>query len=496
MGLAASNLGAANSELWGANGENWTPDSRLPDFSRAGYHRGESKLPVVPHGVSVKDFGAVGDGKTDATDAFTKVLAATNKGVIEIPAGRFLITRPLEIRKSGVVLHGAGPDKSILFFPKPLNDVVPVWSATTSGQRTSGYSWSGGYVSIKGSLGSAKITDITAPAERGGKILTVASVDKLRVGQEIEVYQSDLPDNSLAIHLYSGDPGSIGKILGKASTSLISRITGIMGDRVALDRPLRCDLKLMWKPQLRIFQPSVTESGVENLGFEFPNKRYKGHFTELGFNPIALNGVTDCWMRNIRIKNADSGPFINGSFNTADGIVLESERGVDNQKCAGHHGISLGGTDNLLVNFEIRTRFIHDLTVDACCSGNVISRGKAVDLSLDHHKRSPYENLFTDLDAGAGTRLWKCGGGEDLGKNCGARGTFWNIRSANPLNYPPAAFGPPSMNLVALESKQAAETRADGKWFEPIPPSSIQPQNLHEAQRQRALATRPKLPGH
>ncbi|MGZ8920969.1 MAG: hypothetical protein ACXW3L_08290, partial [Limisphaerales bacterium] len=32
---------AEHSELWGAAGEKWDARSRLPDFSFAGYHRGE-----------------------------------------------------------------------------------------------------------------------------------------------------------------------------------------------------------------------------------------------------------------------------------------------------------------------------------------------------------------------------------------------------------------------------------------------------------------------
>ena len=485
---AAETQPASYSELWGANGEKWNPRSRLPDFSFAGYHRGERALPAVPPGVSVKDFGAKGDGESDDTQAFIDALAQVKRGAIEVPPGRYRITNLLEITRPGVVLRGAGPDQTVLLFPTPLNVIKPNWGATTTGERTSNYSWSGGFITVRGRFGSARITEIAEPAQRGDNVLKVASTAKLRVGQEIEVFQSDTPGNSLAVHLYSGDAGPVKNLKGRGETSLISRITGIDGNRVILDRALRCDLREEWKPQLRVFEPTVTESGVENLGFEFPVAPYQGHFTELGFNPVALSGVAHCWVRNIRVRNADSGPFVSGAFNTLDGVVLESERAVDNQKCTGHHGISLGGSDNLLVNFNIRTRLIHDITASEFCSGNVASRGRGVDLSLDHHRYAPNENLFTDLDAGAGTRLWKCGGGADLGKHCGTRGTFWNIRAANPLSYPPAGFGPPTMNLVALSAGSPNEIAMDGKWFETISPAAIQPPNLHEAQRAKRLA--------
>ena len=50
------------------------------------------------------------------------------------------------------------------------------------------------------------------------------------------------------------------------------------------------------------------------------------------------------------------------------------------------------------------------------------------------------------------------GGGAALGKHTGARETFWNIRATRPLVYPPAAFGPPSMNLVGLHAEQPSVT--------------------------------------
>jgi hypothetical protein len=481
---------AQYSRLWGENGEPWSPQSRLPDFSHAGYQRGERPLPVAPRGVSVKDFGATGDGVTDDTKAFQEALAKTQRGAIEVPPGRYVIRDVLAIKRSGVRLRGAGPDESILFFPTALNDIRPNWGATTTGQRTSNYSWSGGFITMRGSFGSQKLTDVTSAAPRGDNALWVATTAGLNVGQEIEVYQSDTEDNSLAIHLYSGDSGPVENLKGRARTSLIARITAIDGKRVTFDRPLRADLRLEWKPQLRAFNPSVTECGVEGLGFEFPVTPYKGHFTELGFNPVALSGVAHCWIRDIRVRNADSGLYVGGAFNTVDGVVFESDRPVDNQNCTGHHGISLGGADNLAVNFDIRTRFIHDITVSGFCSGNVVARGRGVDLALDHHRTAPYENLFTDLDAGAGTRLWKCGGGAALGKHCGARGTFWNIRAMKPLSYPPAGFGPPSMNLVALETAQPSETAPNGKWFEVIKPAEVQPRNLHEAQLDRRLKRR------
>ena len=482
---------AETSELWGTNGELWSASSRLPDFSYAGYHCGESPLPDVAPGVSVKKFGARGDGVTDDTQAFLDALAAVKNGAIEIPPGRYVITNILEIKRSGVVLRGAGTDKTILFFPTPLQTIKPDWSATTTGLKTSNYSWAGGFVWFKGNLGEHFLADIIAEARRGENTLNLATTENLRVGQRIEIFEKDNADNSLAAYLYSGDPGNTTNLLGSTVASLVVRITKIDGKQIYFDRPLRFAMKLPWHPQIRSFKPTVSESGVENLRFEFPNTPYAGHFKEAGYNAVAFDGVADCWARNLLITNADSGIFPNGCFCTIENVIFESIRKPDAAlHCTGHHGVNFAGEDNLFTDFDFRTRFIHDISVDHCASGNVSADGKGIDVCFDHHNRAPSENLFTDIDAGAGTRLWTCGGGAALGKHCAARGTFWNIRAAKPQKYPPAAFGPASMNFVALQTDLPSEKNLTGRWFEAIPPNQVVPQDIHAAQLAKRLGAK------
>ncbi|NQU47897.1 MAG: hypothetical protein HQ519_04565 [Planctomycetes bacterium] len=481
-GTTASQI---HSELWGDGGDLWRPDSRLPDFSFAGYHRGETEIPAVPQVCSVKDFGAVGDGIADDTQAFLDAIAATESGAIFIPAGRFKLTKIIEIQKSNLVLRGAGPTKTTLHFPTPLNEIKPNWGATTGGQRTSNYSWSGGLIWVKGNYRNQKLADVTGVAKRGDFSLEVSSSKPFAAGQQIEISLQDNSEKTLTRHLYSGDPGDMKKFAG-AKVSMVVKITEISADKIHFDRPLRFDVRSEWKPQIQRFEPTVKEVGIENLSFEFPVQDYDGHFSEPGFNAVALSGVSDCWVRNIEIKNADSGIFVGANFCTISGVQFESKR-APNRDCTGHHGIILGGNDNLFTNFEFRTKFIHDLGVSANDSGNVFSNSKGIDLNFDHHRRAPFENLFTNLDVGAGTRMWHCGGGASLGKHCAARGTFWNIRAAQPQQYPPSKFGPLSMNLVAIETEQASIKDPAGKWFEAIAPQQIAPQNLHEAQLKSRL---------
>ena len=66
--------------------------------------------------VSVKDFGAVGDGVTDDTAAFTAAIAAAyavGGGTVAVPEGRYKITGAIQLR-SWVRLVGDGPESTEL----------------------------------------------------------------------------------------------------------------------------------------------------------------------------------------------------------------------------------------------------------------------------------------------------------------------------------------------------------------------------------------------
>ncbi|PTX97619.1 hypothetical protein DB346_21770 [Verrucomicrobia bacterium LW23] len=483
------------SALWGDRGELWTPDGRLPDFSWAGYHGGNAPLPSLPRGVSVRDCGAVGDGEHDDTAAFLRAIEQA-QGAIEIPAGRYVIRQILRITRPNVVLRGEGPEKSVLVCPVHLTDILPDWGVTTCGQRTSNYSWSGGIVWLQGRPLSSVLTSITGRQARGARFVEVANAAALSAGQRILIHQRDTAENSLADHLYTSDAGETHLLMGTTTAHLPCRVVAVAGNRVEIDRPLRFDIDPRWTPEIIDYQPTVTECGVEGLTFEFPETDYAGHFGELGYNAIAMENVSDCWIRNIRIHNADGGIFAFGTFCTVQDVAFTCARKPDEKSgCHGHHGVYFKGDDNLFSGFTYGTTFIHDISV-SMGAGNVFSDGKGVDLCFDHHKRAPYENLFTNIDMGRSSRPWFCGGGHALGKHCAGRGTFWNLLGEMPIQRPGKGFGPHSMNLVGIATSSTsadAELEADAEspsiWLEATDGTTVQPANLHLAQLQKRRAS-------
>ncbi len=500
----------AYSALWGEAGDLWTPYSRLPDYSFAGYERGEAPLPYLSATHDICAFGAVGDGVHDDTAAFKSAVASVEAGVISIPPGRYVVTDIIEIGKPNLVLRGAGKEHTTLYFPKTLTDIRPDWGATTSGARTSNYSWSGGFVRVSGGNAGALLA-AAGNAKRGDTEIPVPDTGRFAPGKEVLLTLHDDDVHSLVRYMYSDDPGNIRKIDEGMGLSQVFRVLEVRAGHIRVDRPLRADIRQEWRPELWEFAPTVTRVGIEDMTFAFPETPYKGHFTELGYNGIAMGGVAHCWIRNVHFKNAESGIFFHGRFSRIEGVSYSATKPGDYWtipgaghrafNCAaghairpvfgfehtGHHGAAIGGEDNVFTGFEYRTCFLHDIAVSIGSVGNVISNGRGVDLNFDHHRRAPYENLFTNIHVGAGSRVWASSGGRALGRHCGARGTFWNLQADKPLRPPFRGFGPSSVNVVGVTTRRRSSTAPDGRWFEAIRPELLQPQNIHEAQLQRRL---------
>ncbi len=490
VGTAACFAQKQTSALWDVNGAHWTAAGRLPDFSCAGYRRGEEPFRIPKETLSVTAFGAKGDGSTDDTAAFKQALAAGAGKLVLIPPGRFFLNDVLEIKASSLVLRGAGSGQTTLLFRKPLEELRPKPAKTDGKQTTTGWSWGGGLIMIGGSEAKPRnAVRVAAPAPRGATSLTLERA-AFKPGEEVVLLVQDDAAKSLLKYLYHGQCGKLSG-LNNWRCRQVFRITAAAGNTVTLERPLRFEVRPEWQPELAAFLPGVTDVGLEGLNFEFPATRYGGHFREVGFNPVEIGpGAAHCWLRDLRIWNGDSGPYIRGTFCTLDGIRL----GADPQRKSaqghtGHHGITSYGHDTLITNFVVETQFIHDLTVQSAM-GCVFCAGRAENLCMDHHRWAPYENLFTDIDAGEGTRLFSSSGGGERGNHTAAGATFWNLRTRQPAAKP-KSLGQDAIIIVGVNLREKKESLPAGMWFEAIPPERLQPPNLYDAMRKKKAGRKP-----
>ena len=343
---------AGTSALWGEQGERWTPRGRLPDFSYAGYQRGERPIPEPPVAADVTDFGAVGDGVADGSAAFVDALAAVDSGAIFVPPGRYRLTRVLRLERSGVVLRGAGRDRTVLYFPEHLFAVEGV-GPQQSPHGPYGWSWSGGFIWAEGADGPEEtLTRVVEPAARGDESVVVADAGGIEPGQWVRLVQFE-SDGSLSLHLHDGHRLGGRCLVDQPGFEIVDwalRVERVDGSRLHFGRPLRLDVRPEWSAEIRAFQPALEEVGVERLTIEFPPTEYNGHHKEPGYNGILFQNVFNGWVRDVAIVNFDAGiHFWYSRHTTGDGVLLTGR--------GGHYGLNLGGCqDCLMTRFGVLAR--------------------------------------------------------------------------------------------------------------------------------------------
>src|SRR5690606_8877742 len=100
---------------------------------------------------------------------------------------------------------------------------------------------------------------VESPARRGNRELTLSDVSALAVGDEIRLTMRDEPQQSLARHLYQGDPGPIENLKDRTRVSFVARVLKIDSRkrRIEFDRPLSTDVRLEWEPAVCRAESSV-----------------------------------------------------------------------------------------------------------------------------------------------------------------------------------------------------------------------------------------------
>ena len=132
--------------------------------------------------------------------------------------------------------------------------------------------------------------------------------------------------------------------------------------------------------------------GIEDLTIEFPVHEwchYCGEENE-GYNGLALSGCTDCWVKNVSIRNCDSGLFIekSSSNNTVEGVHVFVNSDVKSHL---HIAISGYSTSNLVTDFRIYGTSFHGLTANWGSSSNVFANGWGENIRIepDHNCNGP-----------------------------------------------------------------------------------------------------------
>lgn len=472
---------ADTSELWGERGELWDPSGRLPDFSYAGYKAGREAIPDLPVVTNVRDFGAVGDGTTDDTAAFQAALAATQNGALLVPAGRYILRGKLEIQRSNVVIRGEGPAQTEIYIDRSLTQL-------NGGVREPAFSYGHGFFDISSSTGYAARGSVVAAAKRGDRRIQLDSVDGIEPGDVLRIRVVE-PESgtSLGLHLHNDQEKAFR--CGDTRVQFNWRVVVARVDQanleVELDEPLPIDLRLEWGPVVGEYQ-YISDVGIEDLAIEFQVTTYPGHLQEFGYNAIIFDKAIDSWVRNVHISNADNGVFLRGKRLTVRDVAFFSSRPTDAGGSQGHHAVG-GGHGSLVQRVQFNANYVHHITVSNQSNRNVFSEisGTSV-VRLDHHRRTPIENLFTNFSA---SWNYRSGGSGCEGPHAGARNSYWGMKgpAAAPCNTGGSGqcWGHIQSNLVGDIAVSESLTD-DREWYEDV--AALKPRNLYQAQLKRRLA--------
>lgn len=465
----AAGASAQLSEAWLEYAADPDRHPNIPNVSYAGYGGGGVPLPdgVGNAVVSVKSFGAVGDGVTDDTAAVRTALTvaginANPRATLYFPAGTYVLSRPLLVYGDGVELRGDGPDLTTLVFTESLRSSYAVWDRDDG---TSNWSFSGGMIwftdssrdpdytgvpTISNALGGWRLTNgqnITSGGLLGDRVVTVANASGYAPGDVVAVEIDNASDLSTLRHLlgdgewatnYMFTEARDGNIMppslsasGTSGYRAYHTIEAINGNQVTFREPLRYDARPEWDPEMHWPLDLRRDVGIADMTIQMlRDYEYTDdlHGLEPGFNGICFNSVVNGFASNLRI--IDSGGlavFVQRSKNVTVSGVEIATTGPDREYH--HHAFGIANsTDCLLEDLEIRTRPRHGLYVGNFTVNNVFSRVKMDAGTFDYHRRLPYANVYTEIDI---VNNGRPGGAAESGPEMGARHVHWNITTNN-----------------------------------------------------------------
>jgi len=345
-------------------------------------------IPEVPVRVDVTRFGARGDGKTDDSAAIQAALAAVQApGAVLIPEGTYLLKKPVRLR-SGVVLRGAGPEKTHLRFeiekPALFGGAIEIYGRDAP------------LHDVGVGLGFYKPEQVAIPEDRvvlpsgamdaGTDSVVVEPGKELKKGQFVAVFCDNDPP------LIYGKDFRWQETAGWAHHCVgqILRIKDVAGNQVSFDRPIRLAYKKEFRPRLLPIE-MIERAGVEDLHV------WRTH-DALTFM-IDICYATECWVKNCH-----------SAWATRCHVYVRKSRDLVIRDNVIHHAYEYGGgghgygidlekwTTDCLVENNILDHLRHHLSLEQGPNGNVFGYNMlqrclhTYDISV--HGHWPYMNLF------------------------------------------------------------------------------------------------------
>jgi hypothetical protein len=298
--------------------EDWVPGMVTPeglsvqDFSHAGYHNSEVPLPetATDEAILVTDQGADNTGIEDSTAAIQAAIDQVSAagGTVYFPPGLYRCDGLLEVKSSNVVLLGAGPEESRVYF--------------TQHENITGKS----HLTFRGTVAQGAEFALLEDGGPGALELIVQGAADLQIGDDVAVgwvITEDFVDKHGMTGTWQAFNGQWHPFFRRKVVAV-----GIDGNQgiVTLDLPLRYAALVNDAASIRVESGYLSETGIEGLGLANA-VAWEAAWTNERAHVLQFSGVKDGWIRNVASfvsPNAPAEGFGSGAHLQNGGIRLNA----------------------------------------------------------------------------------------------------------------------------------------------------------------------------
>ncbi len=379
----------------------------LPDYSWAGYERGERSIPEVDATADrfvVTDFGAHPDDLLDDRRGIQSAIDAAEAnggGVVYLPAGRYLINTQmadrgtLTIEADHVILKGAGSRASGTI----IHQIHPFGGGNPHDFRR--MHLGDNLLLIHAGREEKRLSErrvlckITGDSDRETFDVEVDHTQQLSVGDHVYLYARNKAVIEKAIAPFVLEEAWTSTTQNKSYTVEIHEIAAINDNRVTFAEPIRYDIKAEHQWELRERAP-LSHVGVEDIAFMgngwHPYKHHRSGMDDGGWSMIKIKGVTDSYVRRCSFIHCSQSVYVaQSSYVSLLNITQAGNPGHHSPRVVFHSYGVLGG----LINDQAGCT--HGPSLQGGALGTVFWRWKGVDGSIDSHAGKPYTSLYDNV---------------------------------------------------------------------------------------------------
>ena len=291
--------------------------------------------PVITNILNVMNYGAHGDGVTDNYPAITNMISSLGgrAGVIYFPPGNYLFGSPLTLPDS-IILRGDCTDSTNFIF----------------NLSSTGYDC----IDVNGTVNTA-FQSIVAGFSKDTNVVVLDSVTGFNIGDWAEISETNGAWNVVPANWAVNCVGQLVKI------------TGINGNNLTFQNPLRITNTPSLNPQIRKFTPRVFV-GIEDINItRLDSVPLAGGYT------ISFLNALNCWVKGVESGHAMGAHVsIDVSSNiSVTGCYFHDAFAYDGASTRGYGVMMIQHSGQCLIENNIFNHLRHSIIYKQGANGNV-----------------------------------------------------------------------------------------------------------------------------